>query len=246
MTVNGPADRLGSTSMSPRSGIVEGQVTADLSAPDLGAKGTVDLNRLNLAPLLGPGAAQRPDRPCDRRPGIRVRAGRRAGDRSPAQHLAFEARRRWPPVLCGNARSRPAAGPRITLTDAPRHRRHGHDERVHRAAGEGRAVAFDLKGRAAGVDLRKLPASTGTQAATNLAVSSYHVTASGGRIEGTATLQRSTAEGITIADGTVASSPPRGATCSNAARGGCRTWICSASARCSRSRRSTTRSMPRD
>ncbi len=53
VTVNGPADRLGlDLDVASEAGNVKGQVTADLSAPDLGAKGTVDLNRLNLAPLL--------------------------------------------------------------------------------------------------------------------------------------------------------------------------------------------------
>ena len=85
---------------------------------------------------------------------------------------------------------------------------------------EGRALAFDLKGRAAGVDLRKLPASTGVpKLATNLAVSAYHVTASGGRIEGTTTLQRSTVEGITIAEGTSAEFATSKGYVSYAARG---------------------------
>ncbi len=85
---------------------------------------------------------------------------------------------------------------------------------------QGRALAFDLKGRAAGVDLRQLPASTGVpKLATNLAVSSYHVTASGGRIEGATTLDRSTVEGITIADGTIAEFATSKGTVSYAARG---------------------------
>src|SRR5436190_1408260 len=210
VTVNGPADRLGlDLDVVSEAGNVKGQVTADLAAPDLGAKGTVDLTRLNLAPLV----------------------------KDPAQHSDLTGRATVDLVFASAPESAPAidrlggtfafegptvvaagysasdvkvsgqlAGPRITLDGrAAAYGGTATGDGFIVLPAKGRPLAFDLKGRAAGVDLRKLPASTGVpKLATNLAVSAYHVTAAGGRIEGSTTLQPSTVEGMRIAEGTTA------------------------------------------
>ena len=175
----------------------------------MGAKGTVDLTRLDLAPLLkDPG--QRSDL-TGRATVDFVFAS--APESAPAVDrlratFAFEG----PTVVAAGyaaanvKASGQVAGPRITLDG--RAAAYGGTATANGfivLPAKGRALAFDLKGRAAGVDLRKLPASTGVpRLATNLAVSAYHVTAAGGRIEGSTTLLPSTLEGIGIAEGTTA------------------------------------------
>jgi hypothetical protein len=76
--------------------------------------------------------------------------------------------------------------------------------------GERRALQFSLDGRAANLDVRRLPSQVGApRLATNLQAQ-YHVEGAGNRITGHATLGRSVVEGATIADGTVASFAVRG------------------------------------
>ena len=225
VTVNGPADRLGlDLDVASEAGNVKGQVTADLAAPDLGAKGTVDLTRLNLAPLV----------------------------KDPAQHSDLTGRATFDLVFASAPEAAPAldrlrstfafegptvvaagysasdvkvsgqlAGPRITLDGrAAAYGGTATADGFIVLPAKGRALAFDLKGRAAGVDLRRLPASTGVpKLASRLAVSAYHVTAAAGRIEGSATLLASTVEGITIAGGTTAEFATSKGNVSYAARG---------------------------
>ena len=87
------------------------------------------------------------------------------------------------------------------------------------AAGE-RPFAFDLQGQADDVNLKGLPASTGAPALeTDLSVASFQVRGHGQTIEGSATLKRSTVEGATVADGTVAQFARQNGAVSYAARG---------------------------
>ena len=67
----------------------------------------------------------------------------------------------------------------------------------------GRLVAFDLHGRAAGVDLTRLPAITGCQSSPAISRRPNTSTGAAGRVEGSAVLDV-TARGATIGHGTVA------------------------------------------
>ena len=50
---DGPAERLGLTlNVRSEAGNVRGQLTTDVQAPDFAARGEVDVERLNLAPIL--------------------------------------------------------------------------------------------------------------------------------------------------------------------------------------------------
>ena len=69
----------------------------------------------------------------------------------------------------------------------------------------GEPLSYELRGSANGVNLKNLPASTGAPAVTtDLSVASYHVRGRGPSVSGEAELHRSTVEGTTVGDGTVA------------------------------------------
>ncbi len=68
----------------------------------------------------------------------------------------------------------------------------------------GRPIAYDLRGSATNVDLRRLPKSVrAPQLDTLLSLADYHVKGSGGALSGSATFNQSQVEGATIAAGTV-------------------------------------------
>ncbi len=191
-------------------GSVRGQVDADAQAPDLSVRGEVDVERLNLAPLLKD-ASQKSDitghatldLTMTSAPATAPVADRLAGT------FAFNG----PRVSAAgyDARNVKATGsldgPRITLDG--RAAAYGGTATARGfivTPAPGRALAFDLTGQARGVDLRRLPASTGAPAlATNLSLSTYHVVGSKGAVSGTATLNASEVEGAAIGDGTTAS-----------------------------------------
>ena len=77
----GPAEHLAlDVDVQSEAGNVRGQFTADVQAPDFAARGDVNVERLNLAPILkDPGAEDRSDGARDARPDDDVRAGQRAG-----------------------------------------------------------------------------------------------------------------------------------------------------------------------
>src|SRR5262245_46113633 len=53
LEADGPAERLGlKVNIRSEAGVVRGQLTADVRAPDFAARGVVDVERLNLAPIL--------------------------------------------------------------------------------------------------------------------------------------------------------------------------------------------------
>jgi autotransporter translocation and assembly factor TamB len=207
---NGPIDRLVlDLSVQSQAGNARGKLTSDLQAPDLAAKGEVDLDRLNLAPILKM-PAQRTDLTGHTKidltlpsapegaPFVERLRGRFAFDGPRAMALGYQAE--------GVHVTGEIAGRRITFDG--RGAAYGG---TGTAAGfivvpaEGRRVAFDLRGRGARVDLRRLPTIAGApKLATNLSVSDYHVRGDAGRIEGSATLETSEVEGATIAQGTVA------------------------------------------
>jgi autotransporter translocation and assembly factor TamB len=222
---NGPLDRLAlDLDVRSQAGNARGAVTADLSAPDLRAKGDVDLDRLNLAPLLKD-PAQRSDLTGHAKIDLTFASAPAA---APAMDrlrgsFAFDG----PRVLAAGYQAADVrvkgaiAGRRITLDGrAAAYGGTGTASGFIVVPAAGRRVEFDLRGRAAGVDLRRLPAITSApKLATNLAASEYHVSGAAGRIEGSATLETSEVEGATIAQGTVAEFVAVKGTVSYASRG---------------------------
>jgi autotransporter translocation and assembly factor TamB len=182
-------------------------------APDLGVRGDVNVERLNLAPILKD-PEQRTDLTGHATLDIGMTsapAGAPAVDRMQGT-FAFDG----PRVVAAGYEVRQARvkgrldGPRITLDG--RGAAYGATATARgfvMAPAAGRPLSFDLRGSANGLDLRNLPASTGApKVATRLAVSDYHVTGEGGprglAVRGTAALSASEVEGATLGDGTTA------------------------------------------
>ena len=103
---------------------------------------------------------------------------------------------------------RPAASPRAGSRSTPARRRTAARARRRdssRSPRPGRALAFDLRGAADGVDLRNLPARLSVpKLATDLSVAEYHVAGQGPNVSGSAVLNQSTVEGATLNAGTTA------------------------------------------
>ena len=205
---SGPADKLLlDLDVQSEAGIVRGQVTADVKAPDFAARGDVNVERLDLAPILK-SPAQRSDITGQARVDLRFAstpASKPFGDRM-AGSFAF----RGPTVLAAGyqAKTVKATGTfaegRINLdASAAAYGGTATAKGFIGLTAPGRPVAFDLRGAAAGVDLRNLPARLGVpKLATDLSVAEYHVAGTAAAVTGTAVLHRSTVEGATLAEGT--------------------------------------------
>lgn len=210
LKAEGPAERLGlNIDVQSEAGNVKGQVTGDVKSPDFSVRGDVTLEQLNLAPILkDPGqrtnltgqatldirmASNPADAPAmDRMDGSFEFSGPRA------VAAGYEAR---------NVRVKGTLdGRRINLDGrADAYGGTATTRGFVMAPAGGRPLAYNLRGSADGVDLRRLPPSTGTpEVATDLSVAEYQVQGEGGTIRGAATLNRSTVEGAALADGTVA------------------------------------------
>ena len=210
LKADGPADRLAlDADVKSEAGNLRGQVTADVEAPTLALRGAMDIERLNLAPLLKD-PSQKTDltghatldvtmnaEPASARVADRVR-GTYAFDGPRVAAAGYDARH----VRVSGT----LAGSRITLDG--RAAAYGGTATVRGfiiTPAAGRPLAFDLAGRAEHVDLRKLPVSTGApQLSSDLAVADYHVRGTGESVSGSATLNTSTVEGARIAAGTTA------------------------------------------
>ena len=204
----GPADRLTlSVDVKSEAGKVRGDVIADVKAPDLAVRGEVDLEHLNLAPVLK-NAAHRSDLTGHAKVDLKLPS-------SPASA----------PVLTRISGTYRFEGPRVTGWGytAASVRASGSFDRGRIAvdaranayggvatakgfvapASAGRALAFDLRGSAEKLDLRRLPSALRVPVLeTNLSIAEYHVTGQNRRVTGTAILNRSTIEGATVSDGT--------------------------------------------
>ncbi len=210
LKAEGPAERLGLTlDVTSEAGAVRGALTADVKAPGFGVRGEVDVNRLNLAPILK-NPAQRTDLTGHATLDLRMAS---APAKAPAtDRLSGTFSFTGPHVVAAGYEARDVrvtgsmAGSRIHL-----------DGRAAAYGGTatargfivtptaGRALSFDLRGRADNVDLRGLPASTGApDLTTDLSVAEYHVSGRGRAISGTAVLNKSTVEGATVSSGTTA------------------------------------------
>jgi autotransporter translocation and assembly factor TamB len=226
VTANGPADLLAlDLDVRSEAGSVRGQITADVQAPGLGVKGQVHVEQLNLAPLLKD-PAQRSNITGTARLNVDVAS---APDNSPIiDRLSGSFQFDGPRVQ--------AAGYEATKVHASGGFSRGRITLDARAAAyggtataagfivppsHGRPVAFDLRGSAQNVNLKNLPASTRVpNLETNLSIAEYRVNGSGRTLSGNARLNRSTLEGATIVDGTVAEFGTNDGAVTYAARGG--------------------------
>jgi autotransporter translocation and assembly factor TamB len=226
LKASGPAERLTiDVNMQSEAGNVRGRLTGDVQAPDFSARGNVDVERLDLAPLLKD-PAQRSDVTGHGSVDVRMKsapANAPVTDRLSGT-FAFEGPR---VAAAGYAASDvkingTIAGPRITVDGSAS--AYGSTATARGfvvTPAPGRALSFDVRGSANHVDLRKLPAATGVpELATDLSVADYHLTGEGRSIQGTATLNQSSLEGATVASGTSAEFALAPTTISYAARGG--------------------------
>ncbi|MGB2714649.1 MAG: hypothetical protein WBC51_10750, partial [Vicinamibacterales bacterium] len=203
----GPAENLKlAIDVKSEAGNVRGKVTADVKAPNFAVRGGVDVERLNLAPVIK-NPAQRSDLTGHADVDLKIAA---AGPAPFLDRLTGTFSFNGPRVVAAGYSATDVRvtgafeGPRITL-----------DGRANAYGGSatakgfiappsrGRALAFDLRGAANTVDLRDLPAETGApKLATDLSVAEYHVSGQGSNITGTALLNQSSVKGSTLAQGT--------------------------------------------
>ncbi len=233
---SGPADRLVlDLTVQSEAGNIRGQVTSDVKTPDLAASGNVEVERLNLAPLLKD-PAQRSD--ITGQAQIDLRFASAPAAKPAIDRLSGSFAFRGPAVVAAGYQARNAratgtfANGRLTLdAGAAAYGGTATAKGFIALPAPGRRLAFDLRGKADGVDLRDLPANLDVpKLATDLSVAEYHVAGlvhrstegeggTGPEISGTALLNRSTVEGATIGDGTSAEFKTGAAGISYAARG---------------------------
>src|SRR4051812_21460415 len=207
LKADGPAEKLNlDLNVRSEAGSIRGRLAADLQAPNLSARGDVDVDRLNLAPILRD-PAQRTDLTGHAKLDLALKsnpANAPVTDRMSGT-FAFTG----PHVVAAGYEARKVKlsgkidGGRITLDGGAA--AYGGTATARGfivTPAPGRALAFDLRGAAEHVDLRSLPSTTGVPLATNLSVSEYHVTGQGTSIQGTAALNESTIEGATLSSGT--------------------------------------------
>jgi autotransporter translocation and assembly factor TamB len=208
----GPLDSLQlAMQVKSEAGGVEGDVTADLKAPDLGARGDVNVQNLNLAPILK-NPAQKSDITGHATLDLKVAS---APASAPAierlrGRVAFEGPK---VVAAGYAAS--AVKVKAELVG----RRIDLDGRANAYGGSATATGFiltpsaagqptqiDLSGSASRIDLAGLPRSVNApRITTNLNATAYRVKGTFGRstrVEGSATMAPSTIAGGTIVGGT--------------------------------------------
>ena len=207
----GPAERLAlDLDVRSEAGDVKGQLTADLEGPALGAEGVLHVEHLNLAPLV-----QDPEQRSDisGRAEIDLHVAASPAGAPFAERLSGTYAFTGPQVVAAGYTARSVRvrgridGPRIQLDG--RAAAYGGTATargfiVTPSAGR-RALSYDLRGSARGVNLQALPASTGApDLSTDLSVAQYHVRGAGETVTGRAEVNRSTVEGATIGNGTVA------------------------------------------
>jgi autotransporter translocation and assembly factor TamB len=207
---NGPVDRLAlDLNVKSEAGNLAGQVTADLKAPELGVKGRVNVERLDLAQLLKD-PKQKSDitglvamdlsfaPPQNAQPFFSSTSGTFDVTAPHAAALGYEARNiratgtldKGRITLQAKANAYGASATAAGLIVPP---------------ASGRLLAVDLRGSVQNLKLANLPAFLRVpKLETNLFLADYHVQGTGRRMKGTATLNRSEVEGAIIADGTVA------------------------------------------
>jgi hypothetical protein len=210
LEADGPAERLNlALNVRSEAGNVRGHLTTDVQAPDFAARGDLDVEQLNLAPILRD-AGQRTNLSGHARLDLAMKS-------SPASVPATDRMRgtiafNGPRVVAAGYEARNVklwgaiAGPKITIDG--RAAAYGGSATARGSLvlpDRGRALAFDLRGTADHVDLRNLPVAIGApRLVTNLSVADYHISGEGGAIRGTAALNESMIEGATLSSGTSA------------------------------------------
>jgi autotransporter translocation and assembly factor TamB len=199
------------TNMKSEAGVVSGTVTADLQAPDLGAKGDLSVQNLNLAPILR-NLSQKCDITGSAKIDLRVPgspASASAMDRLRG-HIVFTG----PSVTASGYHATDVsvtadlAGHRINLDG--RAKAYGGSATakgfIETPASTGAPTRLDLAGSASHVNLADLPKTVNApRLATNINATAYHITGSFGRassLDGSVTLDRSQLAGGTILPGT--------------------------------------------
>jgi autotransporter translocation and assembly factor TamB len=208
ITLNGPTDRLAmDLNVKSEAGNATGQVTANLKPSTLAVKGRINLDRLDLAPILKD-RAQKSDisgqatvdlafaPAADGVPFFTRTSGTFEFVGSHAAAIGYEGR--------NIKASGHLAGGEITLdAEAAAYGATATAKGVIVPPASGRRLIVDLRGRANGVDLTKLPASMHLpKLRTNLSIAEYHVKGEGPRVVASATLNESVIEGATFAAGT--------------------------------------------
>ncbi|HYT75639.1 MAG TPA: hypothetical protein VEL79_12870, partial [Vicinamibacterales bacterium] len=192
-------------------GTVSGTVTADLQPPDLGARGSVSVQHLDLAPIVK-SASQRSD--ITGRATLAIRMASAPASAAAVDRLRGRVAFEGPSVAAAGYR---ASDVRVTANLAGR--RINLDGRANAYGGSATAkglivipgpaaqpTRIDLAGQASHINLAALPRQINApRIATNLNATAYHVTGTFGRtsaVEGTATMAQSTIAGGTIVGGT--------------------------------------------
>ena len=210
LKANGPAERLAlEIDVQSEAGDLDGQLMGDVQAPDFSAQGSFSVEGLNLAPILKD-PAQRTDLTGRATLDVAMKSAPAAApvaDRLSGT-FAFEG----PRLVAAGYEARDVrvegeiAGPRVTIDG--RATAYGGTATARGLVvtpGPRRALAFDLRGTADDVDLRRLPPALGVpEIGTELSVAEYHISGEGQAVRGTATLNESSVEGTTIAGGTTA------------------------------------------
>ena len=223
---SGPTDALVlDLNVRSEAGNIQGVLTTDVRRPDLGIEGDVQVERLNLAPLLKD-PAQRSDITGRAKVDLAVASG-------PARatfldRMSGTFRFDGPRVMAAGYEASD-----VRATGAFRQGRLKLDARAGAYGGTGtasgfialpsggRPLGFHLRGSAENVNLQGLPASTrAPDLETNLSIAEYEVEKTGRTIRGSARLNRSEVEGATIAEGTVAEFNASTGNVAYAARGG--------------------------
>jgi autotransporter translocation and assembly factor TamB len=207
---DGPADRMVlDVDVKSETGNFRGKLTSDLKTPDLSFTGEADIERLNAAPILK-APAQRTDLTGHTKFDLTLAStpsGARALDRLRGTFAFTGPHAAAVGYQASNVRvSGSIAGPRITFEgQAAAYGGSATTTGFVVIPATGKQVAFDLRGRAASIDLTRLPAITGApKLSTNLNTSEYQVRGAAGRVEGSSTLEASEVEGAAISPGTVA------------------------------------------
>ena len=222
---DGPAERLAlSLDVTSEAGNARGQLTADVQSPNFGVRGDVDVERLNLAPILKD-PAQRTNLTGHAKLDLAMKSA--PATAAPMDRMTGTFTFTGPHVVAAGYEARDVkvsgtiAGPRIALDG--RALAYGGTATARGFVvipAAGGPLSFDLRGKADHVNLHGLPAATGApELSTNLSVAEYHVSGEGASMRGTAALNESTVEGATLADGATAKFALTSESISYAARG---------------------------
>jgi autotransporter translocation and assembly factor TamB len=227
LRAGGPQEALDLTLDSKsEAGAIAGKLNADLEAPDLRARGTLEMSSLNLAPILR-SADQKSD--ITGRGTVDLRLATSPENMPVMDRLRATYVFQGPRVVAAGYRA-----DKVTAKGTIEGRHISFDGRANAYGGSATVkgfietpakgpLRFDIAGTAAHLDMRNLPAAVNApRLATDLNASAYHVKGRAGELEATATLDQSTLEGATIGTGTTTEFGLAGKDIRYAARGSVR------------------------